>query len=233
LYYNQGLAYANLKDSTNAVLMLTQVLEKQPDNENIYKNLANLFNKIGSRKTALDYIQKGLENCPKSLVLHFQCAQIYASMGKKEFANYWCFKCLEIDATYPPALYYLASYYREKENYRGEFEYLSKAVLTSPSVFGHFRVAKYLERTRKDYQEALKHCVSALLLEPQNQEVAQLKQIILDKIQKEEYKKTPEYQEELRRWRASQKTDSLKNIENPPTEEKPSEEKKEEGEGKN
>ncbi|TAE03390.1 MAG: hypothetical protein EAZ97_01540 [Bacteroidetes bacterium] len=231
LYYNQGVAYANLKDSANAVMMLEKVLAKQPNNENAYKTLAELFVKIGSRRTALAYIQRGLDSCQKSLVLHFKCAQIYESMGKREFANYWCLKSLDIDPTYAPANYLIASFYREKENFRGEYEHLLKAIQVSPSVFGHWRVAKYLDRTRKEYAQALSHCNSALLLEPQNTEIAEFKAFIIEKIKKEEYKKTPEYQEELKRWKSLQKNDSMKKIENPPTKEIPNEEKKQEGEG--
>jgi len=164
VYYNLADAYTALGEYESAIKSYKKLLVLNPDDINILRSLAFLYNKIQD-KTEMQTLQKRIKILTMELVQrNYSLGNKFKDEGKIRKAIVYYKKALEVDPYNVIVLNELASVYIILGQYEEAKNLLEKAnelVPNSAVIHNNLAVVYYY---LKNYESAIEYCDSALKL---------------------------------------------------------------------
>lgn len=219
IHYYKGKSYHKLRDTIRAVASFITAMQLRADYPEVYEATAQLFNDYGKPRTALRYLYKGIRKSKKNAHLYFIAGHTNRRLQRHNEALRCFSNAIKSDSTYWKASHYLANYFLRKQQISKGIRYLEITLGINPELRnGYLRLGWLYENYKKKYQIALKQYQKAKIKDSNNQAIDKSIARVEQKIKEQEYRKTPEYREKMRR-RLQRQAEEQLSIENPAEEE--------------
>lgn len=122
-YNKDALKLIRLGNYTEALHLLKEALEIDPENDTTWNNISLSYDAIGEYQLALDAAQKAVNLGDENEIEYSNLGNAYFDLGNIEDAKLAYEKSLELEEDYFYALYGLGNYYHEIEEYEEALVY--------------------------------------------------------------------------------------------------------------
>lgn len=229
LYY-QGVIWNKKNDTTKAIPFLRQAIQKDSTYIPAYTELVKVYNTLELPKNAWREAQIAFQKLSSETVrnkendrtlaqLSLHYGNTWSNLNKRDSSIVWYRKAVEQDSTLDEAALQVGMYMYEKKYYIQSEYYLKKVLSQKPSqkianyLLGYLYEYKLYQPTDKleRFKIARNYFEKAYQADSLSTDYANSLIRIKRKVEREEYKLTPEYEEQMRklRLREKQRQDSI------------------------
>lgn len=183
-YYNRGDAYYDKGEFGKAIKDYSHALELWPTHVYAYCGRGNAYNDKGEYDKAITDYSRAIELDPKFTSAYNNRGNAYTSKGEydKAIADYN--RAIELDPKCTYAYNGRGNAYRHKGEYdRAIAEYNCALEIDSGCILVHYTRAIAF-KCKGQFEQALADCEAYLRFDPEDQDAKQLRQEILDAMQR-------------------------------------------------
>ena len=135
-YNRDALKFIRLGNYTEALNLLNQAVELDPEDDTSWNNISLCYDAIGEYQLALEAAQKAVNLGDESETEYSNLGNAYFDLGNIEDAKLAYEKSLNINDEYFYALYGMGIYYNEIEDYDKALEYFYNLYENNPINVG-------------------------------------------------------------------------------------------------
>lgn len=161
--------YAELSNFGKAETLISEILDKNPENLSYITDLADIYIKERNYDGALALVQRSLEINPNYISGHIMGAKIAGLKGdyvqSKDFAQ----EALSLDISCPEGYYYIALAREHEGDIDEAVECMKRAILYDLNNSEYYRKMCELYQLKKDYKTALEYITEAENINPSNE----------------------------------------------------------------
>lgn len=128
-----AFVYTFSKQHTKAVMQLKKILKTEPNNANIYHNLANNLYELNDYNEAIEHYKTAIKLNPTFTDSYIQCGMVHRKLKMYDHAIKCLLNAYNLDKFNPKVSHGLGITYALLEDYTRAIEHLSKAVTLAPN----------------------------------------------------------------------------------------------------
>lgn len=157
LFYTLGLAHLHLGDMDKALIAFKKTLDLDASNYEAITCLGQIAyhkNQLATAQDCYHAAMKLVNDAHKKAVLFSSMSLVESGLKNEGLARLYLIRSLSCDPGYAPALYNLASLYRDKLGYKEEaLEYFKKYLKIAPKKEPHYAKAEnHIERLAQNIE---------------------------------------------------------------------------------
>lgn len=175
----EALKFIRLENYTEALNLLNQAVEKDPENDTTWNNISLCYDAIGEYQLALEAAQKAVNLGDENAVEYSNLGNAYFDLGNIEDAKLAYEKSLAINETYFFALYGMGIYYAEKEEYENALEYFYNLYDNNPINVGVVRYIAFCNYKLGNVDESIEF-LQAEVDKVSSSELEQLLELLIE-----------------------------------------------------
>lgn len=153
--FDLALEYENIHDYTNAIRVLTVILEKSPENESAIYEIAYCYERLGNFDKCIEFYTRYIDNNPYSFTAWYNLGNIYFLKNNIEKAIWAYDYSIIINDEFASAHFNMGNTYMQVNEYQKALEAYTKCIeLDEDDALTLSYLAEAYERLER-YDEAL------------------------------------------------------------------------------